>query len=133
MAGRGPAPKESRRRANRPARGEWVDLPPLERVVLRDLPEGEWPVETLEMWAAWQADPVSTQWSSSDVEYAVATARIHASGPISRASEIRLRMDSLGLTPKGKRDLRWRIQAVKVAEVEQPAAEVRRLRAVDAG
>jgi hypothetical protein len=39
MAGRGPAPAENRRRANVPARGDWVDLAPLEQRVLPELPE----------------------------------------------------------------------------------------------
>lgn len=49
------------------------------------------------------------------------------------ASEIRHRMDGLGLTPKGKRDLRWRVASSVAIEAEStPArgATVTRLRAV---
>jgi hypothetical protein len=50
-----------------------------------------------------------------------------------KAAEVRVRMDGLGLTPKGKRDLRWRV-AERQAEPERPKlAEVRRPRAVDPG
>jgi hypothetical protein len=38
-------------------------------------------------------------------------------------------MDSLGLTPKGKRDLRWRILAEAAPDEQRPAA-ARTLRAV---
>src|SRR3954465_15476259 len=110
MAGRGRAPQENRRRRNVPARGEWVDLDQLEQPVLPELPEGEWRPETVAMWEAWRSDPVSAEGSPADVAFALDTIRLHnvmenATG----ANEVRLRMDSLGLTPKGKRDLRWRI------------------------
>lgn len=137
MAGVGPAPKASgRRRRNVPTRGEWVDLAPLERPVLPELPElegEEWRASTRAAWEAWRSDPVSAQWSPSDVAYAMDTIMLHQSMTPSSASEVRLRMDALGLTPKGKRDLRWRIAAEKPeAEGMPKLAEVRRLRAVDA-
>lgn len=111
MAGRGPAPAETRRRRNEPARGEWVDLEPLEVPVLPELPDaGELPVWSVSLWDAWRSDPVTAQWSPGDVAYALETIRLHAADPGGkRANEVRLRMDGLGLTPKGKRDLRWRV------------------------
>jgi hypothetical protein len=40
-------------------------------------------------------------------------------------------MDRLGLTPKGKRDLRWRTpNEVKTIEAQERRQKVRRLRAV---
>lgn len=142
MAGHGPAPKEAgRRRRNEPTRGDWVDLPPIEAPVLPELPRLvndmdeplEWRAATVATWAAWRSDPVSAQWSPSDVAYALDTIRLHNFMTSTTASEVRLRMDALGLTPKGKRDLRWRITAEPVAaDVAPPVAEVRRLRAVDA-
>jgi hypothetical protein len=134
MAGRGAAPKpaDQRRRRNEPARGEWVDLEPLAKPVLPALGarKGGWSAHSRMMWDAWRKDPVSAQWSPSDLAYARDTIeRFEQQAP---AAELRLRMDGLGLTPKGKRDLRWR---TGVAEVEKSAkpklAEVRRLRAVD--
>jgi hypothetical protein len=145
MAGKGPAPKENRRRRNVPARGEWADLQPLDKPVLPVLPKASplrhpetdadigWPVETRDLWNAWRRDPVTSQWSPADVAYAFDTIRIHAVAPWKMANEIRLRMDALGLTPKGKRDLRWRVAADgDEREDEKPKlAPVRRLRAVD--
>ena len=132
MAGRGPAPKEGRRRRNAPARGEWVELPPLEQAVLDELPELEddvWRPETVSLWEAWRADPVTALWSPADRAFALDTLILHNEMTASGASEIRLRMDSLGLTPKGKRDLRWRIVGEAPAE-EKPVVQPRRLRAV---
>lgn len=122
--GNGPAPAENRRRRNEPARGDWVDLEPLAKPVLPTLPKNSpfkdddgkpipWPARTKAVWKAWRADPVTSQYSPSDVEYALDAIALHAKSPGS--NEIRLRMDALGLTPKGKRDLRWRVPDQAVA------------------
>ncbi len=142
----GPPPKDrnARRRHNTPAGGEWIDLLPLEQPVARPLPprggEGEWSQRAQAHWDAWCRDPANTRWSSGDVAFAIDTLRLvdlfdrQPTGSL--AGEIRLRMDTLGLTPKGKRNLRWRIAKPGEA-VEQPAASSRsrsrrRLLAVDA-
>ena len=113
MAGNGPAPQAVRRRRNEPARGEWIDLPPLAKPVLGKLParsrgEEPWSKRARATWEAWRSDPVSAMWSPADLAYAWDTLGLYES-PKTLPSEIRLRMDGLGLTPKGKRDLRWRI------------------------
>ena len=130
MAGRGPAPKapEQRRNHKEPTRGEWVDLAPLAKPVLPALPkrrkgEGPWPAATRAVWAAWRRDPVTSQYSEADIAYALDTIRLHAVMKPTTAGEVRLRMDALGLTPKGKRDLRWRIER---SEDEQPKSASRR-------
>jgi len=113
MAGRGPAPQETRRRSNEPARGDWIDLPPLEKLVLPALPKRargqRWSARTRGVWNAWRHDPVTVMWSPADVAYALETILLVEAATPSSMSEIRLRMDGLGLTPKGKRDLRWRV------------------------
>lgn len=127
MAGRGPAPAENRRRRNEPARGEWVDLPPLERPVLPELPErtdGEaWSGRAVTLWAAWRADPVTQVWSPADIAYALDTIALYEAAADSKPNEVRLRMDGLGLTPKGKRDLRYRVASAPVEQqsVKRPA------------
>jgi hypothetical protein len=107
-----------------------MDLEPLEKPVLPPIGprEGGWSPETKAMWDAWRQDPVSAQWSPSDVAYARDTIeRFERNAP---ANELRLRMDGLGLTPKGKRDLRWRT-GTAVPKTEKPKlAEVKRLRAI---
>lgn len=115
MAGRGFAPKHPAQRRNHhpPQRGDWVDLPPLEKAVLPVLPKrqrGEcWSARTRLVWDAWRQDPVTVMWSPADIAYALETIVLVEAMTPSSASEVRLRMDGLGLTPKGKRDLRWRI------------------------
>jgi hypothetical protein len=145
MAGMGPAPKDpaQRRRRNAPARGEWVHLKPLAKPVLPTLPkrgqyEGPWSARTRDAWAAWRQDPVTGTYSSADIAAAVELAWLFEAAVHGKekTSEVRLRMDGLGLTPKGKRDLRLRL----LSENDEPAeviplktAALRRLRAVDPG
>ena len=123
MAGNGPAPKmpEERRNTRAPQRGEWKDLFPLEKPVLPELPDGDWPEVTVAVWAAWRSDPVTGEYSPADIAYALDTIRIHAAMTPSNASEVRLRADALGLTPKGKRDLRWRIAGDEPEQQRAPA------------
>jgi hypothetical protein len=129
MAGRGPAPKDpgQRRRYNQPARSEWVDLEPLSEPVLGP-PHGKWSANAKRAWRAWAQDPVTTQWGPADVFAAKELARRYDE---LLPSEQRLRMCELGLTPKGKRDLRWRTPAEVKTLAEQPAP-VKRLRVVEA-
>ena len=97
--------------------------------MLPELPERDegWSDRTRATWAAWRADPVTAQWSPADVAYALDTILLYdgltsANG----ANEVRLRMDGLGLTPKGKRDLRWRVPAGEaVAEPQRKRSKAR--------
>jgi hypothetical protein len=130
MAGRGPAPKdpEQRRRTNAPARGDWVEIkapakpvvPPLSKIGAA--PDGGWPARTKALWESIRKDPASTTWGPAEHAAAVELIYLHAEwtvfGPASLAAEIRLRSDGLGLTLKGKRDLRLRV--VEEVAVEQP-------------
>lgn len=122
MAARGPAPKapEERHRTKQPGRGEWVDLPELAKPILKPLPArdsaGErWRPEVRRLWNAWRADPVTQEWSQADIAYAEETIDLRNRSAHYGMAEIRLRMDALGLTPKGKRDLRWRLPDASLA------------------
>lgn len=128
MAGRGPAPKPAgqRRRYNQPARSEWVDLEPLAKPVL-PIADRRWSASAKTMWSAWRQDPVTTQYGPADIAAIKELARQYEALP---PNEQRLRMDGLGLTPKGKRDLRWRTPAEVATLAAQPLAQVRRLRVV---
>jgi hypothetical protein len=81
--------------------------------VLPELPpyggDEDWPLETMLAWAAWRSDPVTAMYTPADVSYALDLARLHAEMDAKTANEVRLRMDGLGLTPKGKKDNRWRV------------------------
>lgn len=124
MAGRGPAPKQEgqRRRRNAPERGEWVDLKPLGEPVLPELDGArEWHPRTVALWEAWREDPATGMYGPAEraavVELAYLTDEFVTGGdPEVRfqrvtPAELRQRMDGLGLTAKGKRDLRWRTVA----------------------
>jgi hypothetical protein len=132
MAGRGPAPKDPAKRRNRhpPARGEWVDLQWLEEPCL---PEAEpyWSEPVRRLWdRGWRWDPVAATFGPAEREALYLLAQDFDSLP---PNEQRLRMDGLGLTLKGKRDLRFRLPApgAAAAEPERPRlAEVRRLKAI---
>jgi hypothetical protein len=148
---RGPDPKppEQRRRRNKPERGEWVELPAVnpKRRVLPALPKrrpseedprGKWHARTRAAWKAWRDDPATTQYGPAEVASAIELAWIHDTSVRENerlASEVRAREDRLGLSSKGKRDLRWRAPTETVAQEEPPddgeqLAPVRRLRAV---
>ena len=135
MAGIGPAPKARRQRRGTPLRGEWVDLPPLQKAILPELPDGEWSDRTRNAWAAWTADPVTSQYSAADIQAAIDLAYTYeqwVDKPTPGiSSEMRQRQDRLGLNPKGKRDLRWRVGGPS-EKVDTPAPKKqRRLRAVE--
>jgi hypothetical protein len=145
MAGHGPAPKlpGQRRRYNQPGRSEWVDLKPLETTVLppyrrswhvfvesRDK-QGN-PIEVRRgvsraMWEAWRSSPVTSQYGPEDIAACCYLAEAFHS--LTDASRFAM-MDRLGLTPKGKRDLRWRTPA-EVATIAEQITPVKRLRVVE--
>lgn len=68
-------------------------------------------------WAAWFKDPASLMWTPADLEAVRQLAFLHhecesfdgTRGLSSLLGELRQRSDALGLTQKGKRDLRWRV------------------------
>jgi len=125
----GVAPKDpgQRRRYNQPARGEWVDLEPLEAPVLPGYNEMEFTAPVW-LWEAWRADSVSSQYGEADIAAIVLLA---TDWERLQPAEQRLRMDALGLTPKGKRDLRWRTpNEVKTIKKQAELAKVRHIRAV---
>jgi len=118
---------EQRRRRNTPERGEWVDLEPLEEPVLGPFNREEMTVRA-RMWDGWRQSPVTSQYGVEDIEAIYDLAREWAN--MSFADRDR-RMNWLGLTPKGKRDLRWRTpNEVKTIKKAAEKAQVRHIRAV---
>jgi hypothetical protein len=107
-----------------------VDLEPLAAPVIPELPSGEWSERARLTWEAWRSDPVTAQWSPADVAYALDAIVLYEGMTSRDANEVRLRMDGLGLTPKGKRDLRWRVsaQAAAVPRKSRSGSSSRRAR-----
>jgi hypothetical protein len=140
VAGQGfaPKPKDQRRNRTEPTRGEWVDLGPLEAPVLPELNDLSPRAQAL--YDAWRADPVTGTFGPSEVaatvELAHLTDEFESGGDPElkfqrvSPSELRLRMDGLGLTLKGKRDLRVRLVATEAAPARKTAPRSRKLRAV---
>lgn len=131
MPGHGPAPKnpEERRNRHEPQRGEWVDLKPLEERALPELPpppdmivkvkgksprrvKRDWSPRTVAAWDAWARDPVTALYGPAEIAAVIELAYVMEDmvRGLGMPNEVRLRMDGLGLSPKGKRDLRWRVQ-----------------------
>lgn len=131
MAGPAPKNRSSRRRRNEPARGEWVTLPtdplPDAPSLPRPTPKGGWGVQAKRAWKLWWGDPVVHMWSESDAEsveeLVMMVHEFYESPSASALTQIRLIKKSLGLSPDGRKDLRWQY----ADEVE---AEVTPLRAV---
>lgn len=110
MAGRGPRPKEARRRSNKPVRGEWQAA------------DGGWqhgetpepPDGLLEAsrkaWITWMGAWFAAHWTPDDLPGLRQVVRLYDQverGEFQRASELRLSMDTYGITPKGQQDRRW--------------------------
>ena len=133
MPGRGPAPKKPQNRTNRhkPQRGEWVTLPAepykgpkpiLPRVA------GGLLKSTKDTWTVWWATPMAHRWQEADwpviQQLIVMTDRISRAlssgefftGYASMVTEARYLRDQLGLTEKGRRDLRWELPGDDEAE-----------------
>jgi hypothetical protein len=84
------------------------------------MPDGStWPAATKRAYKAWRADPASSQLSVADIDYVLETAVIHAywvDEPYKYEKHLTARLDKLGFTPKGKRDLRYRLPVYAQAQ-----------------
>lgn len=120
MAGVGPAPKDPSKRARRNAptqaqtvlrfeRAEAPDLPTVEIEVDSELTEFHWPARTVEWWQMWRDSPQAEHFSSTDWDFLLDTALIHARywrGDTSLAAELRLRVAKHGATMEDRARLR---------------------------
>lgn len=114
MAGRGAAPKYERMRRGAPLRGDWIELSESHDIPTPPLPRRRpaWLAATRRQWEAWWSDPAAVMWGPADVamlEQLAVLVEAFERGDPRLAPEIRLRLDGLGLTQKGKRDLRYRV------------------------
>jgi hypothetical protein len=135
MAGRGPAPKDpsERRRTNSdPVAGTTIHAtavpqPPLPEFDVQVEVDGElvsttfrWPERTREWWAIWGASPLTADYTSTDWDFLLDTAMIHARfwlGDAKQAAELRLRVAKFGATPEDRARLR-----INLVQPEKPAA-----------
>lgn len=142
MPGRGPAPKRERVRPNDTARREAEFVRVADDGTLRgpDLPEGEWPVQTLLWWDTWRSSPLAQTFGDTDWQFLLDSALLHAElwrGNLAVAPELRLRVAKFGATPEDRARLRMQFAQADEAErsrpVESPRDRYAGLRAVGGG
>ena len=113
-----PKPKEQRVNRHKPKTGEWVILPKSHDIKPPKLPleHGiKWLKITREWWATIWASPMATQWQDADVpglvEMAMFRQWMFTTGrfedQMKLADQVQKRADKFGLSPKGRKDLRW--------------------------
>jgi len=129
MAGRGSAPKPAaqRRNTNAPQRGEWNEIADVgwQHGEVPAPPEGLKPA-SVEAWRTWMGAWFAAHWTPEDLPGLLTIVLLYDQvqrGEFQRANELRLQMDTYGITPKGQQDRRW---ARPVSE--STAAPVRQVR-----
>lgn len=111
MAGRGPAPKTNRRRQNEPERGEYTPAAGVgwQHGEIPDPPDGLLEASRV-AWATWMSAWWAAHWSPEDLPGLRQVIRLYDQverGEFQRSSELRLSMDTYGISPKGQQDRRW--------------------------
>lgn len=114
------APKEKRARRNVPERGDWKPAPGSgwQHGELPRAPGGLLKASK-DAWSTWMGAWFASFWSPEDLPGLRQVIRLYDQverGEFQRAAELRLQMDTYGITPKGQQDRRW-----KRPGVEQPA------------
>ena len=113
MPGKGRTPKDPAERRNRakPQRGEWTAAEGAgwQHGEAPAAPEGLMPASE-EAWGVWMGAWFAAHWTEDDLPGLRQLIRIYDQverGEFQRASELRLQMDTYGITPKGQQDRRW--------------------------
>ena len=112
MSGRGPAPKVQRQNASDvPIRGEWQASPGVgwQFGPIPTCP-GALLVASKTAWHTWFGAWFASHWTPDDIPGLRQIVRLYDQverGEFQRASELRLQMDTYGITPKGQQDRRW--------------------------
>ena len=129
MAGRGPAPKaqNARRNTTAPQRGEWetTERAGWQHGDIPEPPEGLMPASA-DAWKVWMGAWFAAHWTPDDLPGLRQVIRVYDQverGEFQRANELRLQMDTYGITPKGQQDRRW----ARPSE-EKSAAAVRQIK-----
>lgn len=141
MAGRGPAPKETRSRA-RDQRRRDDELTVVAADGAKhgpDLPAGvDWPDQTLDWWDTWRTCAQASTFTPTDWSFLLDTAVLHMAfwdGDHSVASELRLRAAKFGATPEDRARLKLAVGEpgdTPPKRERRPAARTRRDRVLKA-
>ncbi len=126
---RGPMPKDpsERRRRNKPAGGEWVptDGAGWQYDAIPAPPTGL-SSESADTWRTWFTSWFASHWGPEDLPGLRDLIRLYdavALGDLTRHNELRLTMDTYGITPKGQQDRRWKPPASTAPAPESQTAE----------
>lgn len=116
------APKENRVRRAAPARGDYVNAETegWQHGDVPGAPDGLM-AASVEAWETWFASWFASFWSPADLPGLRQLVRLYDQverGEFQRAAELRLQMDTYGITPKGQQDRRWKPPK---AEGDQPS------------
>ncbi|MCL2089857.1 MAG: hypothetical protein FWH11_01300 [Micrococcales bacterium] len=111
MAGRGPSPKDPRRRARRNADTVATTVVEFVRADQPGLPDDvPWPEQTRVWWQMWAESPLAEHFMSTDWSFMLDTALLHAavwgSGDFTKLPELRIRVAKFGATPEDRARLR---------------------------
>lgn len=114
-----PTPKPPQERINRvpPQRGEWQNIDvkrldePTRPAIIHRKGKTLWKWRSRKRWEEWTCDPASQFWTDGDAAFARDLLFIiEEEGVTSKNLPVLMRgLDKLGLTPAGKRDLRYKI------------------------
>lgn len=88
---------------------------------------------TLEAWRIWMGSWIAAHWSPEDLPGLRQLIRVYDQverGEFQRAGELRIQMDTFGLTPKGRQDRRWAPPAEEKTPAPVRQIKSRRLKAV---
>ena len=132
MAGRGPAPKPPGQRARRNAEPTGMRIytapkasqPTLPPRYITDPETGKkrripWPAATKNWWATWGAEPLAADFTATDWDFLLDTAKLHAAfwdGDDRIAGELRLRVSKVGATAEDRARLRITYAAADEAD-----------------
>jgi hypothetical protein len=120
-------PKETRRRRNKPVRGDWKptstsgwqhgEIPPC--------PDGLMPPSVV-AWDTWMQAWFAVHWTPEDLPGLRQLIRTYDQverNEFQRGPELRLLMDTYGITPKGQQDRRWQPPKAEEPVIETPGAD----------
>jgi hypothetical protein len=123
MAGRGPAPKPAHRKAGHSKDGHPTTVLRFEQAEAPELPPSyDWPAPTRRWWATWLASPQAEHFGSTDWDFLLDTALIHAefwAGNAAVGAELRLRVAKFGATPEDRARLRMQFAEADAADAKR--------------
>ena len=120
-------PKETRRRRNTPIRGDWKPTATAgwQHGPIPEPPDGLL-APSVTAWQTWMRAWFAVHWTPEDLPGLRQLVRTYDQverNEFQRGPELRLLMDTYGVTPKGQQDRRWAKPKVEPTVTEELAAE----------